>query len=77
MVITNVKGWIRDLIETHECGFYYDPQDPDTLVRKLQPFLDNRELLLRTQQRARRLAEEQFDIQLQIPRLLKFVELDT
>ncbi|MFC2123825.1 glycosyltransferase family 4 protein [Bacteroidota bacterium] len=73
MVITNVKGWIKDLVETNECGFFYDPENTDTLISEIQAYLDDRELLVKTQKKARNLAEDKFDKELRIPELLEFI----
>jgi len=28
LIISNVNGWIRDLVEENSCGFYYHPENP-------------------------------------------------
>lgn len=58
--IVTVKGWLRQLVEQHACGFGYDPLTPAEFVAKLRPFVENRALLHAAQQRARQLAETQF-----------------
>ena len=73
LVITNVKGWIKDLVESHECGFYYDPDNTDTFISMIHSFISDRELLVTTQKKARKLAEEKFDKNFRIPELLKFI----
>lgn len=60
LCISNTKGWMRELIEKHECGFYYDPEDPAAFINKLMPFLNNQTILKKAQTNARKLAETEF-----------------
>lgn len=60
LTIVNFGGWIREEVEQHGCGFYVDPNDPQDLVRKLQPLVGNRQSLVAYQQAARRLAEQKY-----------------
>ena len=60
LVIINFGGWIRTDVESHECGFFADPDQPAEFLRKLSPFLADRALLAVYQQRARKLAEEKY-----------------
>jgi len=73
IVITNVKGWIRDLVESNSCGFYYDPESTGSLMSQIKLYVEDRDLLIATQQRARELAEKEFDKDLRIPELLDFI----
>lgn len=58
--IVTVGGWLRELVETHACGFGYDPHQPTEFVRQLQPFVANRARLRAAQTNARHLAETDF-----------------
>lgn len=60
MVVTNTKGWIKELTETHECGFYTDPEKPETFGNQLETFITDRQQLRRYQDNARKLGERQF-----------------
>lgn len=70
-IITNTEGWIKDLITSHACGFYYDPGCPGRLVEKLRPYLQGPALLLKHQKNARELGQQYFSRELQVQKLLK------
>lgn len=72
MVITNTSGWIRDLVEENECGFYLDPENPEEFVSMIKPFLVKSQLR-KQQDNARKLAEGSFDKDKQIKKLLNFL----
>ncbi len=58
--IVNFDGWIKDLIEKHQCGFYHDPENPKEFVNKLAPIIEERSLLLRYQRNSNELATNFF-----------------
>lgn len=58
LIITNFKGWIKDLIEKEDCGFYYDPFHPDSFVAYLKDWLKKPEKISRAQQNSRSLADQ-------------------
>ncbi len=60
LTITTTRGWLRELVETHQCGFGYDPRNPQEFVQKLRPFFHDRARLHTAQENARRLAEAEF-----------------
>lgn len=72
MVITNTKGWIRDLIEENDCGFYLDPENPGKFVSMIKPFLVESQLRIQ-QDNARKLAVKSFDKDIRIKELLNFI----
>ena len=41
LIIYNKKGWIKELIESHQCGFYADPDHPENAYEKLRGFFEN------------------------------------
>ncbi len=61
LIISNIKGWMKDLIEENNCGFYADPIYPEDFYTKLKPYLDDINLLTSAQQNSRKLAEEKFE----------------
>jgi len=72
LVITNTRGWIKDLIEENECGFYIDPEIPNQFVTNVKPFFNA--LHLKTYQRnSRRLAENTFEKKRLMHDLLNFI----
>jgi glycosyltransferase involved in cell wall biosynthesis len=58
--ITTTGGWLRELVETHHCGFGYAPHQPAEFVEKLRPFVEDRTRLRAAQANARHLAEARF-----------------
>jgi glycosyltransferase involved in cell wall biosynthesis len=73
LIISNVNGWIRDLIEEHSCGFYYHPEEPSFFFEKIESFMGDPEKLKRYQLNARKLAETQFDRRLLIRGLFNYL----
>ncbi len=60
LCIVNNKGWVKELIEHNECGFYLNPKIGIEFTEKIQPYLSDPELLKQTKVNARKLAETQF-----------------
>ena len=60
LCITNTGGWIAELVETENCGFYADPEQPGEFLRRLAPYLSNPAALAQARQNARKLAETRF-----------------
>ncbi len=58
--IVNNQGWVKDVIENNECGFYADPMNPEDFAKKISFYLNNPQLLEASQQNARRIAEKEF-----------------
>jgi len=58
LIIINFDGWIKALIEEHECGFSYSSNKADEFVDKLNVFLKDENKLSRYQENARRLAHQ-------------------
>ena len=75
LIISNVNGWIRELVEKNSCGFYYHPEKPDLFFEQIQPFLEYPEKLIKYQMNARKLAETQFDRNLLIRGLFDYLEI--
>ena len=70
LVITNTNGWIREMAETHRCGFYADPFNPKDACEELSPFLKDKKLLLQYQKNARNLAEQYYSREIQVKKLI-------
>jgi len=69
MVVTNTKGWIRDLSEENKCGFYINPEKPIEFADKITPFIENKQHLRTFQKNARNLGERNFSKNDQIEKL--------
>lgn len=74
LCIINFGGWIREEIESANCGIYVDPHQPSDFVKKIKPFLSDRLLLENYQFNARTLAEKKFSREVLS---MKFIELIT
>jgi len=59
--IVNTKGWLKDLVEEYNCGFYIDPTIPQDFPNIIKSYITNYELLLSQQQNSIKLAREKFD----------------
>lgn len=60
LIVINFGGWIRKEIEENRCGVYADPYQPTDFVKKIRPFLSDKELLSEYQQASRQLAEKKY-----------------
>ena len=60
IVVTNTKGWIKDLIDKNECGFYANPDSPEEFYNKLQPYLTDENFIEQTKLNSRKLAQDNF-----------------
>lgn len=52
LIITNFNGWIKEDIENYQCGFVVDYHKPGHLVKQLQPYLEDKNVLLKAQENA-------------------------
>lgn len=60
LIVINFGGWIKKEIEENQCGFYYNPQQPTELVKKLSGYLYEGGLLERAKVASRKLGEEKY-----------------
>ena len=58
--IVNNKGWIKDLIEENNIGFYYSKKQPIAFVEKIKQYTKDIVLTNQTKLASRKLAEEHF-----------------
>jgi glycosyltransferase involved in cell wall biosynthesis len=72
LIITNTRGWIKEIIEKNECGFYIDPTKPDQFLTKISPFLHTSKQR-NYQHNSRYLAESTFEKRMLIKKLLHFI----
>lgn len=71
IIILNTSGWLREITELNKCGFYYDPKNPESFIKKLSPFLKDANILFSYQKNARNIGEQYYSKELQIQKLLK------
>lgn len=76
LCITNTRGWMQEMLEENQCGFYTNPHQPDDFVTSIAPFVNDRKLLDNYQSNARSLAEREFNRQQQVEKLLSLIEED-
>lgn len=60
-IIVNSAGWTKDLVEKENCGFFVDPENPQDFVDKIKLHKDDKELLDKWGNNARKLSETTFD----------------
>lgn len=60
LILLNFGGWIKEEVETNQCGIFLDPRHPTDIVKKIIPFLNDVELLRQYQCNARLLAETNY-----------------
>ena len=70
LIITNTKGWVKDICEKDSCGFYYDPNKPQDFVSHLQGFLKEKDQLQKFQKNSRIVGETQFSRNAQVDKLM-------
>ncbi|MDA0195552.1 MAG: glycosyltransferase family 4 protein [Bacteroidetes bacterium] len=73
LMIINFEGWLKDIIEAHQCGFTYNPEYPEEFIEQLSLFLSDKELLIKSQNNSRDIAEKYYSKELQIKKLLKLL----
>lgn len=74
LIIINIGGWLSEMAEQHQYGFYANPYFPAEFWEKLEPYLQNESLLRQSQQNAREVAEQYFSKQIQLQKLLKVLD---
>ena len=62
LCIVNTKGWLKDLVEENQCGFYANPENPHDFYNQILPYIQNHQLLKDASQNARNLAENHFSV---------------
>lgn len=59
-VLTNMPGWLQDLLEQNRAGVFVEPDNPANFADKILSLRDNPALCAEYGRNARRLAEEKF-----------------
>ncbi len=75
LIISNVSGWIRELIERYSCGFYYPPERPELFFEQIISFLNDHRKLKEYQKKSRKLAETHFEQKALIGGLFNYLDL--
>lgn len=74
LIITNFRGWIKDIVEKHECGFYHMPLCPEQFIEKIEPYISDPTKLIAAQKQSRELAEQFYDTAHLIQKLHQIIE---
>ncbi len=73
LVIINMKGWIYKEVEARQCGFFTDPDFPEVFPKLLKPYVESSSLLRTYQENARRLAEQAYSTEIQLPKFTALI----
>lgn len=73
-VIQNTNGWIKELLQTNQCGFTVDADNEDELVEKLLLLAHQPETAKAMGQRGKEIAEKEFDKHILAAKMLKILE---
>src|SRR5690606_11425490 len=60
-IIVNSAGWTKEIVEKEGCGYFVDPGKPEELAEKIKHLKQHPETVVEMGEKARRLAEEQYD----------------
>lgn len=60
-IAVNSNGWTKEMVEVNDCGFYADPDNPEDFAMKVKEIKDNKDILQRWGDNARRLSETTYD----------------
>ena len=71
--ITNTKGWMKDLLEKEECGFYADPENPQDFIDKIMPFLEDENVMQSHKGKARIIAENKYSETVMCGKLMELI----
>jgi glycosyltransferase involved in cell wall biosynthesis len=74
LIITNFGGWIEKVLLENQCGFSHNPEMPERFIEKIMPFLNEPNLLTQAQKQSRNLAEQFYDKELMIKKLVRILE---
>ena len=73
-IIVNSAGWTKEMVEKDECGFYVSPEKPQELVDKLNEVKNNKELLKRWGDNARKLSLNVYNKELLTAKVADVIE---
>ncbi|MEM8894204.1 MAG: glycosyltransferase family 4 protein [Bacteroidota bacterium] len=63
VIVSNLTGWTKNVIEEENVGFYYNPNKPQVCVDQIKRLMNDSESLSEKQTNARRLAEREYSVQ--------------
>jgi glycosyltransferase involved in cell wall biosynthesis len=75
-VIVNHKGWVHQLVQEYNLGFYFDAKEPGEAFEILNEMASNPKILHEVQKNSRDLAEKYFSKEIAVQRLLAVIDPD-
>lgn len=60
LIVVNFEGWIKEEVETEQCGIYVDRRQPEKFSALIRPFMEDATLLRRYQLAASNLAQKRY-----------------
>lgn len=60
-IIVNSAGWTKEMVESHNCGYYVDPNRAEDLVEKILYLKENPDIVKKMGEKSRELAETVYD----------------
>ena len=73
MIISNLSGWTAKYIDRYRCGFHYNPENLKEFDKKFLPYSVDSNEITEAQENARRLAEQHFDKNRLIDKLIQLI----
>ncbi|MCH7415491.1 glycosyltransferase family 4 protein [Belliella sp. R4-6] len=73
-ILVNHKGWVYELTKKYNLGIYHDPQNLELTIEMIDRLCDDKRLLDKYQQNARKLAVEHFSKEIAVKRLLSLID---
>jgi len=70
LIIVNTQGWLKELVEKENIGFYANPKSPTEFIKKIEPYIKDATRLLASQSKARRVAENFYSTEILVEKLL-------
>lgn len=61
IIVSNLGGWSKSIIEENEAGIVYNPMNPIEFIEKIRPLLSDESRVSQLKENALRLAETSFD----------------
>lgn len=73
-IIVNSAGWTKDMVENDDCGFFVDPDSPKDFAHKILEIKDNKDILKRWGENARKLSIEVYDKDILAAKVANIIE---
>lgn len=71
--IVNTDGWLKEIVEQNNCGFYANPHQPKEFLSKIKPYLKDQSLLEESSKNTLKLAQNEYNAKIQSQKLCTFL----